>query len=206
MSAGIRAKIMKKFTKIATAIVAGCAIVGVTTGGAILLNDDDKDIIINVDTTPQEEPQEPEIPTEGEDIPQDTPVEETPTEGETEDEIPTEDEVPTEEEPEESEEKTSPEDIPSEEETPEIGYITVRVEIYNRNSDSRKLQSIEIIEYNNILGTSESVSNLVYWTKLNYPKRREESSPNVISEESKNLNDYLTYSSDHEIDLIVYLE
>ena len=203
---------MKKYTKIATAIVAGCALVGVTTGGAILLNDDDRDIIINVDTNPQEEPQEPEIPTEGDENPEVVGGEVTPELQE--DENPTGEETPEEgdENPEDIPQDTpTEEEIPSEEVTPELqedenptdGYITVQVKIYNRNSGN--LQSIEIIEYNNILGTAESVSNLVYWTELNYPKRREESSPNVISDESKNLNDYLTYSSDHEIDLIIYL-
>ena len=167
---------MKAFTKIATAIVAGCALVGVTTGGAILLNNDDKDIIINVGVDPQDEPKDenPEVP--GEEV--------------------------TPEQPQEDENPTGEEVTPEQPQTD--GYITIQVKIYNRNSGN--LQSTEIIEYNNTLGTVESVSNLVYWTELNYPKRQEVYSPSVISEESKNLNDYLTYSSDHEIDLIVYLK
>lgn len=206
---------MKKFSKIATAIVAGCALVGVTTGGAILLNDDDKDIIINVDTIPQEEPQEPEVPVEGdeniEDIPQDTPTEEIPSEEE-----PQEDEIPTEGEPEESEEKISPEDTPSDpqeepqedpQEEPqeddslqplitEYGYITVEVRIYNRQSGVYSKSDILNFEGEG----SISVYNLYEEIKAEYPSRKQ------CSEPSESLNTYLEYSNDNTVDLIVYFK
>lgn len=214
---------MKKYSKIATSIVAGCALLGVTTGGAILLNDDDRNIIINVETTPQEDPKDPETPTEGsgnnEDIPQDAPVEEIPTEGETEDEVPIEGKS------EESEEKTSPKDTPSEEEDKEetspensipnpqeepqeepqeddslqpsntdYGYITVEVKIYNRHSGMYTKSDILNFEGEG----SISVYNLYEKIKVEYPSRKEYSSP------SKSLNTYLDYSEDSIVDLIVY--
>lgn len=206
---------MKKFTKIATSIVAGCALLGITTGGAILLNEDDRDIIVNVETTPQE----PEIP------------EETPVEDEIPEETPTEDETPTEETPSEEEpkEETSSEDIPPEEETTEEttdeaqtpqenpteetpieeeteeetssedsihGYITVEVKLYNRHSDVYTKSDILNFEGEG----SISVYNLYEKIKVEYSTRKEFSSP------SKSLNSYLDYSNDNTIDLIVYFK
>lgn len=195
---------MKKFTKIATSIVAGCALVGVTTGGAILLNDDDKDIIINV--IPQEEPQEPEIPVEGdenpEDIPQETPIEETPSEEEPE-ETPSEKEDKEETSPENS--TPDPQYEPQEESQEddslqplitEYGYITVEVRIYNRQSGVYSKSDILNFEGEG----SISVYNLYEEIKAEYPSRKQ------CSEPSESLNTYLKYSNDSTVDLIVHFK